>query len=831
MKYIFNYISFLTIILIYSCSGAGTKVPVSLTWSNDGYNSEANCYENQFVIKNISGEQLGNDWTIYFSQLPRKISHIQTNKIRIEVINANYYRIYPTPEFEGLEPEDSIVIKYGVNSDVPSISQQPEGCYWVSTANGIESTPMAINLAIVPLADNQQMKLSTPTKIYDNNQYLSLQDILLKQTDILPAVKQVVEKEGKIIILQQVSLLYSNELANEAEILKERLKCLYKIDVSEVAPVTIRLNLLNNTISENKEWYKLDISTDQIILEGATSHGVFNGVQTLLSLMKGRERPNELRCVTITDYPDLPHRGFMIDISRNFTTVSNLKTLIDILASYKLNVLHLHFSDDEGWRLEIPGLEELTEVGSKRGHTTDESGNLYPSYDGGYDPNTKTSGNGHYTREEFIDLIKYASERHVRVIPEIESPGHARAAIVAMKARYKKYIGKDEQKAREYLLSEDQDTSVYTSTQSYTDNVMNVCLPSTYRFMEKVITEIKKMYSEAGVGPPSVHIGGDEVPAGAWEKSPACQAFMKEKEMASTHELFEYFYKQVTSYMQQQGLQFNGWQEVALHNTADTDKQLLPNANGICCWNTVPEWGDDEIPYHIANKGYPVILCNVNNFYMDLAYNRNYDERGHSWAGYVDESKSFAMLPFSIYRSSRTDIAGNPTDLDALEKGKELLKPDSFSNIRGVQAQLFTETIRNFDWVGYYVFPKIFGLVERGWNARPSWERLRGTEERDAFYKDLSYFYALISDKEMPYMKIQDMNFRLANPGLMTDGEYLYANTSLRGASIHYTTDGTEPDQASPVWTKPIKYNSSTIKACIFYLGKKSLTTTLITKP
>jgi len=830
MKYILKYISFLTVIFIYSCSGTGTIVPVSLTWSNDGYNSENNYYDNTFIIKNISDEQLGDNWTIYFSQLPRNINNIQTDKIKIEVVNANYFKIYPTKEFKGLEPGDSIIVRYGANNDVPNISQQPEGFYWISMVNGKESTPMAIVPTITPIPDNLQMKLSAPIKTYDNNQRLNLADVSLKQTDILPTVKQVEEKDGKMTIPAQISLLYSNELANEAKILQDKLDYLYKIQVSEIAPVTIRLNL-SGTTTENKEWYKLDINPDQIVIEGASSHGVFNGVQTLLSLMKGRERPDELRCVTITDYPDLQHRGFMMDIARNFTTVSDLRTLIDILASYKLNVLHLHFSDDEGWRLQIPGLEELTEVGSRRGHTMNESANLYPGYDGGYDPDTKTSGNGFYTREEFIDLIKYAAERHMRVIPEIESPGHARAAIVAMKARYNKYIGKDEQKAREYLLSEDQDSSVYVSAQSYTDNVMNVSLPSTYRFMEKVISEIKKMYAEAGVELPSIHIGGDEVPAGAWEKSPSCQSFMKEKGMSTTHELFEYFYKQITSYMQRGNIRFNGWQEVALRNAADTDKQLSPNADGICCWNTVPEWGDDEIPYHIANKGYPVILCNVNNFYMDLAYNQHYEERGHQWAGRVDESKSFAMLPFSIYRSSRVDIAGNPTDLDALEKGKELLNPDMVPNIKGVQAQLFTETIRSFDWVGYYLFPKIFGLVERGWNAHPTWEKMRGDEEQKTFYKDLSHFYVLINDKEMPYMNLQNMNFRLANPGLTADGEYFYANTPLRGASIHYTTDGTQPDRTSPVWTKPVKHDASTIKACIFYLGKRSSTTTLITKP
>lgn len=812
-EYIYIYLLLLWF-LFGACSETETSPPVALTWSSHEYN-------NTFVIKNISGKEVGNNWTLYFSQLPRQITHVHTDQVKIEVVNANYFKIYPTKQYKKMAPGDSIILNYEVSNLTPNLSQQPEGCYWVYHTDHKESTPIAIDLGI-----EQANHTSMAVRTYNFNQKLNTH-IALKQADILPSVKQVVKKKGKMTIPSRVSLLYSNELSKEANILKQKLEA-YGLEVAEVAPITIRLNLLNHTDNTNTELYKLDIDTERIIIEGATPHGVFNGIQTLLAMTKNQQKPETLECLTITDYPDLHYRGFMLDIARNFTTVSNLKTLIDILASYKINVLHFHFSDDEGWRLQIPGLEELTTVGGRRGHTKDEAHHLYPGYDGGFDPDATTSGNGYYTREEFIDLIKYAAARHVSVIPEIESPGHARAAIVAMKARYNKYIGTDAQKACEYLLSEPEDTSTYVSAQSYTDNVMNVALPSTYNFVQKVIAEIKNMYAEAGVPLPAIHIGGDEVPAGAWEKSPACNKFMKEKGIADAHGLFEYFYVQVTNYMHQQGVKFSGWQEVAMRNAPATDRQLMDKAAGIHCWNTVPDWGGDEIPYQTANKGYPVILCNVNNFYMDLAYNPDYRERGHSWAGYVDESKAFSMLPFSVYRSARTDIAGNPTNLDELAKGKEPLHAANKQHIKGVQAQLFTETIRDYQWVEYYLFPKILGLVERGWNAHPLWENMRGRQEEDAFGKDLSHFYALISDKEMPWYNTQGINYRLPTPGLCVENGYLHANTSVRGAKIHYTTDGTEPTQNSPVWTKVVKHTGKgTVKACIFYLNKKSLTTTL----
>ena len=539
-------------------------------------------------------------------------------------------------------------------------------------------------------------------------------------------------------------------------------------------------------------------------------------------MLKDKQTPYLLEAVSIRDYPDLAYRGQMIDIARNFTAPENLKKLVDIFASYKLNVLHFHFCDDEAWRLEIPGLEELTAVGSRRGHTTDESQCLYPCYDGGYDPDAKTVGNGYYSREEFIDLLKYAAERHVRIVPEIESPGHARAAIVSMKARYNKYFETDPGKATEYMLSEPEDTSRYVSVQYYTDNVMNVALPSTYRFMEKVIQELNAMYQEAGLSLSTVHLGGDEVPRGVWMGSPKCQELMKEKGMTKAHDLSEYFITQMADVMQKNGLKFSGWQEVALGHTEEAHQQLRGQAAGVYCWNTVP--GSDEVVYQTANNGYPVILCNVGNFYMDMAYNGHPDERGLDWGGYVDESVSFSMLPFSIYRSLRVDMAGNPIDLNNAEKGKTALTEIGKKHIMGVQGQLFAETIRSFDGVEYLLFPKILGLAERGWNAHPVWENLSGVREQQAFNQALALYYEKISKSEMPYWAKNGINFRLPQPGLLVKDGNLYANVAIDGAEVRYTTDGSEPTAQSTLWKEPVKCGSLVVKAKTFYQGKESLT-------
>ena len=803
-------------------AGKDRKAPVALTWEMGANNVEPGYYENTFILKNISDELLGKGWTIYYSQLPRVIKQEGDPAVKVEAVNGNFFRMSPTENFTSLAPGDSMRITFRCTYKLDRNSHVPEGTYWVETMDGKEGKPLPVALNALPLPSPESVGgYPDASRIYEAN--LRLADApALKESDLLPSVKKAVRVEGSLVLEGKVAVAYPDDFSVEASLLKEKLAGVYGMEVTEKAPVTIVLEpLADKEEAVNDEYYTLDIDNNRIKISAAASHGIFNGIQTLLAMLKGKQAPYQLEAVSIQDYPDLSYRGQMIDIARDYTTPENMKKLIDVLASYKMNVLHFHFCDDEGWRLEIPGLEELTAVGSRRGHTTDESQCLYPCYDGGYDPDAKTPGNGYYTREAFIGLLRYAAERHVRVIPEIESPGHARAAIVSMKARYDKYIGTDPEKATEYLLSEPEDTSRYTSVQYYTDNVINVALPSTYRFMEKVIQELNAMYKEAGVPLTTVHLGGDEVPRGVWMGSPECRKLMKEKGMEKAHDLSEYFITRMAGILQKNGLKVSGWQEVALGHTEEAHRQLRQQTEGVYCWNTVP--GSDEVVYHTANNGYPVILCNVGNFYMDMAYNGHPDERGLDWGGYVDESVSFSMLPYSIYRSLRVNKAGNPIDLDEAEKGKTVLTEIGKQNIIGVQGQLFAETIRNFEGVEYLLFPKLMGLAERGWNAHPIWEFLSGTEEQQVFNQALALYYEKISKAEMPYWVKNGINFRLPQPGLLMKDGNLYANVAIEGAEIRYTTDGTEPTAQSTLWVEPVKCDASVIKAKTFYLGKESL--------
>ena len=416
------------------------KAPVALTWEMGASDIEPGYYENTFILKNISQKPLKKNWTIYYSQLPRGVKQEGASEVKVEVVNGNFFKMYPTDEFASLAPGDSMRITFLCTYKLDRNSHVPEGTYWVETVDGKEGSPLPVALKALPLPSPESMSgYPDATKIYESNLRLAGAPALV-QSDILPSVKKVLAIEGDNVVLEgKVALAFPENFAGEAKLLKEKLTGLYGLEVVGNASVKIVLEeLLDRKEAVNDEYYTINIGDNLIKISAATPHGIFNGTQTLLSMLKGKQTPYLLEAVSIRDYPDLAYRGQMIDIARNFTAPENLKKLVDIFASYKLNVLHFHFCDDEAWRLEIPGLEELTAVGSRRGHTTDESQCLYPCYDGGYDPDAKTVGNGYYSREEFIDLLKYAAERHVRIVPEIESPGHARAAIVSMKARYNK---------------------------------------------------------------------------------------------------------------------------------------------------------------------------------------------------------------------------------------------------------------------------------------------------------------------------------------------------------------------------------------------------------
>lgn len=806
--------------------------PVSLVWNIDANVQENGKFRNSITLVNQSNDPLEGNWAIYFNQFSAKFEAAEDCPLAIEHISGTLFKISPTRFFQSLNVGDSLVVSWETGRAYVGRSYLPDGAYIVFSKDGKEETPQTIENKVIRNDDEYLAQSTTGEKQYypfadvifeENLKYIENCSTQLQDYDIIPAVKliEVIRGESDFVLSKDISIVYDPVFSNEAEILKSYLKDRFHCSFSSKGGSKIVLSKAISSERGNDEEYQLQVSASEISIESTTPHGAFNGVQTLLAMLGDKTLPAEVAACTITDYPDFAYRGIMLDVSRNFTKKEDLLKLIDYLSMYKINKLHLHLADDEGWRVEIPGLEELTQVGARRGHTHDESDRLYPAYGSGWNPQDENSlGNGHYTREDFIDILKYAKSRHMTVIPEIDLPGHSRAAIVAMKARYNKYKDSDRKKAEEYLLTEFADTSKYVSVQNYNDNVVNVALPSTYKFINKVIDEMGQMYADAGLKMNVLHVGGDEVPKGAWTGSPACKELMSTEYMKEARELKDYFVQQVLNICRPNNIQIAGWQEIVLKPHANDVDQRFAKDNVISyCWNTAPYRKADEIPYQLANKGFGVVLCNAPNFYMDFAYSPDFNEPALNWGGYVDEFSSFDMQPFNIYQSIRRSPNGQPLTSIESSKDKEPLEFKGREYILGVQGQLFSETIRDFDMVTYYLFPKLLGLADRGWNVQPYW--IKSQDEND-YLVAISLFNQKIGEKELPRLAAIDVNFRVAPPGLKIEDGKLLANSRIKDAEIRYTTDGTEPSKMSELWTSPVPSNAQLVKAKTFYQGKES---------
>jgi hexosaminidase len=356
----------------------------------------------------------------------------------------------------------------------------------------------------------------------------------------------------------------------------------------------------------------------------------------------------------------------MLDVARNFQTQKQVIKLIEAMSLYKLNVLHLHLTDDEGWRVEIPSLPELTSVGSKRGHTLDSKNHLPASHGSGPDVNNPY-GSGFYTKAEYIEILKYATDRHIIVIPEIETPGHARASIKAMDARYDRLVaeGKKDEAAK-YLLRDLDDKSEYRSVQYWNDNVINVSLPSTYTFVERVVDDLIAIYKESGAPYPGIHFGGDEEPPHVWEKSPAYLALkVSHPEIQNTGDLWYYFYGRVNQILKVKGIHLAGWEEMALRKTKiDGNDTYVPNPDftgehlQADVWNNVLGGGQEDLAYKLANGGYKVVLTCVTNLYFDMANYKSFDEPGYYWGAFLGIDKFYSFIPYDYFKNADVDKNG-----------------------------------------------------------------------------------------------------------------------------------------------------------------------------
>ena len=761
-------------------------------------------------------------WTIYFNFARMIVPGSATGAdVQIEHVNGDLFKITPSANFQPLAAGKSFKVSFVSSDWVVNFTDAPTGFYIVS--QGAEKGFSLNNVKAVPSTESKQylrfsgdkIGLITPQDIYQKNAAIkNIEEAQLPK--IFPTPVSYKETNSVFNLSTATKITGPDAFTPELNYLVKQTAKLVGSPTQKLSEITNSIELKQNNLPEGA--YALHVKDNAIVIEASSGEGIFYGIQSLLSLVSPTafaktQKVIAVPTVEVEDAPRFGYRAFFLDVARNFQTKQELLRVLDLLALYKLNVLHLHFSDDEAWRVEIPSLPELTQVGSVRGYKTDSKKILQSTLGSG--PDTNTIASGHYSRQDFVEILRYATERHIQVIPEIESPGHARAAIKAMNARYEKYMKLgDSAKAKEFLLYDLQDTSNYMSVQFYNDNVMNVALPSVYSFVETVVNDLAAMYKEANAPLKTVHMGGDEVPAGVWEKSPVYLSLKeKDKNIQSTDDLWYYYFGRVNNILKARGLFLSGWEEAALRKTMqDGGKKMIPNPDfvnehfQVDVWNNVLGWGAEDLAYQLANSGYKVVLSCVSNQYFDMAYYKDFEEPGYYWGGYVDVDKLFYFVPFDYFKNSREDKFGNPLD-KSIFIGKQRLTDYGKSNIVGIKGLLWAETLISSDRMEYMLLPKLLGLSERAWSKDPDWATEKDSAKSAALYADAwSTFVNVVGKRELPRLNYYagGFNYRIPSPGAKVENGKVYANIQLPGFTIRYTVDGKEPTATSNIYKEPI---------------------------
>ncbi|HVH66420.1 MAG TPA: family 20 glycosylhydrolase [Gemmatimonadales bacterium] len=793
-----------------------------------------------FTLTNRDAKPLAaSGWAIYFSSLQWAQPGSVGGGFAIEDVIGDLHRLVPRTGFAGLAPGASIRIEY-VTDQVVNRSFVPGGPYIVfddGTNTGHPLTDfMAAPFERPPQGAGHDPRVVTPQAQFALDSVS--RDIPADELPLVfPTPAQVKRGAGELRLTGMPAIEAPDSLRSEAAFAADYLRPYVGTGRNRSGSAVLRLATGHIEGQNSFEAYELVVDPTQgIRVTGASPAGVFYGLQSLRTLLPPLPSRGGLAVPTIrvVDAPRFSYRGFLLDVARNFQPKSSVLRTLDLLARYKLNVFHLHLTDDEGWRLEIPSIPELTTVGARRGYPVD-SKQFLPSAFGSGPEVDRPWGSGFFSRADYMEILRYAAARHIEVIPEIEMPGHARAAIKAMEARLRTTGD------RQYVLSDPDDRSVYSGPQGYHDNVMNPTLETTYAFIERVVSDLVAMHHDAGVPLRHIHMGGDEVPAGVWQGSPAAQTYLQAHGLTSVDDLWFVFYGRIEQILKAHDLPLAGWEEIAVRKTRrDGQPTNIPNPRfaergwRAYVWNNVPGWGAEDLAYRLANGGYQVVLSPVSNLYFDLAWNQNPEERGLDWGGYVDLRKPFEFIPFDYYRNVRFDRRGNPLD-PAVFAGKERLTEYGRANIVGIQGNLWAETLGGEGRLEYMIVPRLFALAERAWAPAPDWATERDPARTDALYRDAwSRFVNVLGKRELPKLdrEVPDLNYRIPTPGLLADGRVVRCSVELPGFTLRYTTDGSEPTTRSPVVSGPIQMQGSrTISVAAFSSTARKGHTARLTLP
>lgn len=784
------------------------------------------CSRVKVTLTNANDKLSDKNWQLYFHSI-RLILGIDNDQFKVTHITGDLHKIEPTDKFTGI-PENGII-------ELPMITE-----YWqvqetdvmprwyVVDANGevsvVKNTDTEnVEDFLVPISGENwkrtptdQNVLMTPVSRFAVNQDLTVLTEMDLTGKIIPTPQQIAISGETIALDEGVELNLPTLSKESSKVLSDHFQALgVKVGTSGY-PILERIAPEQFKSSEAGA-YKLSITSAGAQVTAADARGVYYGVLSILSTISA-DKP-QLLTLDAIDAPRFDYRGIFLDIGRNFKSKDVVLRLLDQMSAYKLNKFHFHISDDEGWRIEIPGLPELTEVGSKRCHDLTETKCILPQLGSG--PDSNNNGSGYLTRADYIEIVKYANDRFIEVIPEIDMPAHARAAVVSMEARYNRLMNEGkESEANEFRLTDPTDDSNTTSVQFYDRrSYLNPCLDSSVRFVEKVIGEVAKMHTEAGQPLKTWHYGGDEaknIRFGAgfqdinaatqdsgkgsidlskenhpWEKSQVCQQMIKDGKVADIEHLPSYFAIKVSEIVKANNInRLQAWQDGLKYATSAKD--FATDEVGVNFWDTL-YWGGFDSANEWGQKGYQVVISNPDYVYMDMPYEVNPKERGYYWATRSSsERKVFSFAPNNLPQNAETSVDRDGNTFSA--KGNS-----DWVGAYGLSGQLWNETIRTDEQLEYMAFPRMISLAERAWH-QADWELpyQTGKEyqagktnyvDKTQLDKDWNLFANLVGQRELAKLDKANIQYRLPVPGARITNGQLEANIAFPGLTIEYSVN------------------------------------------
>lgn len=534
---------------------------------------------------------------------------------------------------------------------------------------------------------------------------------------IIPEPVKTITKPGQFILPKNVTIqaALSKEMTPVTDYLKKKLSgatgALVTVKSKFAVPATIKLLLSTKADTVlGKEGYQLWVGTKGVVIRANEPAGLFYGVQTLMQLFPKEIESTEVHhikwtapCVDITDYPRFAWRGLMFDVARHFFTKEEVKQYIDQMVRYKFNLLHMHLTDDEGWRIEIKSLPRLTTVGAYNVKKVGEFGNFSPPT-----PDEPRTYGGFYTQDDIRELVQYGKDHFLNILPEVDVPGHSLAAVVAY-PELSCTPGADKYQVRsgEHMMD-----FGAGGIKALVDNTLNPASEKTYEFLDKVMTEVAQLFPFG-----YIHLGGDECAKNFWEQSADVKALMQKENLKTMEEVQSYFEKRLETIVESKGKKFMGWDEII-------EGGLGPKA-------AVMSWRGIQGGITASKLGHEVVMSPTTFAYLDYM-------------------QSDRVMEPHVYATLR------------LNKSYEFEPvPDSANAklILGGQANLWTEQVFNFRQAEYMTWPRGFAIAESVWSpkAKKNW---------NSFYPRVEKHFARFNEAEIKYApSVYDPDFKPSMSG------------------------------------------------------------------